>query len=132
MGAEAVWSAAGSSVASVGARAATSLHPRRIPLATAGLASFLVAVAPLVGVVHGWTAPAPWHALWFAAWVPAPFWGLGLALFASFFEPARGVLAELSPGTRRSWPARLFRGYANCTVLGFAIAPFVVWTAALL
>lgn len=114
-------------------RLALRLHPHRVALLTAGLASFLVAALPLAGVALGQLAFARWQVALFAASVPLVLWAYALVLLATFFHPVHGLFG--SPGASR--PSRspaiegLLRGYASAVVVAFAVAPFVVLAAAL-
>ena len=112
-------------------RAASRLHPHRVPLLTLGLTAFCVAIAPVAAMLHGLGAPATWQAIWLGSWLPIVFWAIGGAVFASYFEPSQGILAQLARHPVHPRAASLWNRLADITVGGFALAPLVIWASAL-
>lgn len=115
-------------------RLALRLHPHRVLLLAAGLASFLLGALPLIGVALGHLSFEHWHVALFAASVPLVLWAYALVLHATFFHPVHGLVgsAGARPFPRAPAIRGLLRAYASAVVVAFAVAPLIVLAAAVL
>ena len=115
-------------------RVAEWLYPMRFALMVAAFGTALVGLAPFMLLLHA-AVELPHAFLWAGAFVmPLSLWPLGALLLAAWFEPVAGSLGLRNDGFRQCPPAlrRSLRALAQCTLVGFGIAPLVVFGAGLL